>query len=276
MPFDDLIEDKDKLIDNRIDAINEKSVEASEILASMIKQTLFSLSENGVIKFNLKNINIITNLRPLINDAFKESGLDKEIKGFTKDFNQLVTYNSDIQDQLNKLTIKTDPLYKYADQQSKLVQERLLLNISESDSFGQGLRKLLTESIASGQSFTTTSKQVDAYLKGSPKNAPQLEKYVNQVTRDAISQFDGSLNAQIAVEYDLNAYRYVGSLVKDSRPQCVRWVKMRILKISELDKEIAWAFSNGQGMINLTNKDNFAVFKGGFSCRHMAIPTLIQ
>jgi hypothetical protein len=61
-------------------------------------------------------------------------------------------------------------------------------------------------------------------------------------------------------------------LIEDSRSQCVRWVKKRILQKSELDSEISWANNNGSGMIAGTNKENFAVYRGGYNCRHSAIP----
>jgi len=72
----------------------------------------------------------------------------------------------------------------------------------------------------------------------------------------------------------LNAFQYIGSLVTDSRPQCERWIikKGGVLKYSELEKEISWAYSNGKGMIPGTNKDNFGTYRGGYNCKHSAVP----
>jgi len=39
-----------------------------------------------------------------------------------------------------------------------------------------------------------------------------------------------------------------------------------------LQQEINWAFQNGQGMIPETNPDNFIINRGGYNCRHEAIP----
>jgi len=100
----------------------------------------------------------------------------------------------------------------------------------------------------------------------------QLKKYVSQVSRDALNQFDGQVNSRIAEEFGLNAFRYVGSIIEDSRPQCVRWVGKEVLLLDELSNEISWAYSNGTGMIPGTTRDNFAVYRGGYNCRHSAIP----
>jgi hypothetical protein len=87
-----------------------------------------------------------------------------------------------------------------------------------------------------------------------------------------LNQFDGQTNARIADEFGLDAFRYVGSLIDDSRPQCRRWIAKRVLQKSEMLNEINWAYNNGTGMISGTTPDNFAVFRGGYNCRHAAIP----
>ena len=77
-------------------------------------------------------------------------------------------------------------------------------------------------------------------------------------------------------EFDLNGFKYIGSLVKDSRPQCKKWKRMGVIRYDQLDKEISWAYSNGKGMIPGTNKDNFATYKGGYNCAHQAVATRIE
>jgi len=49
-------------------------------------------------------------------------------------------------------------------------------------------------------------------------------------------------------------------------------VNKEVLLKEDLPREISWANSNGQGMIPGTNENNFAVFRGGYNCRHTAIP----
>jgi hypothetical protein len=111
-----------------------------------------------------------------------------------------------------------------------------------------------------------------AYVVGTPELNGLYSRYVKQISRDALGQFDGQINAIIADEFGLDAFRYVGSIIDDSRAQCVRWVGKRILEKSEMQSEIAWANNNGTGMIPGTNPDNFLVFRGGYNCRHRAIP----
>ena len=75
---------------------------------------------------------------------------------------------------------------------------------------------------------------------------------------------------------------YVGSLVKDSRPQCKRWVNYKehgqtgLLAVKDLNREIAWAYANGKGMIPGTTTETFRQFRGGFNCRHEAYPVRLS
>ena len=115
-------------------------------------------------------------------------------------------------------------------------------------------------------------RSIESVIESDPSRLGLLTRYVTQISRDALYQFSGLANQVIAVEYGLNAYEYVGSLVDDSRPQCQRWVEKQVLFFSELQEEINWALDNGKGMIPSTTPQNFAIYRGGYNCQHEAIP----
>lgn len=99
-----------------------------------------------------------------------------------------------------------------------------------------------------------------------------LSNYATRIGRDVLFQMQGAVNQVIRNEYDLDGYAYIGTEVEDTRPQCIRWLDKGFLKISELEDEIAWAEKNGKGMIQGTTPDTFAIDRGGYNCRHAAIP----
>jgi hypothetical protein len=138
--------------------------------------------------------------------------------------------------------------------------------------FVEPVRQGLFQNIAAGTTKSDLEQYLTNYIVGNPNVDGLYSRYVKQVSRDALNQFDGQVNSRIAEEFDLDAFRYVGSLIDDSRSQCIRWVKKRILQKSDLESEIGWASNNGSGMIAGTNAENFAVFRGGYNCRHSAIP----
>ena len=75
-------------------------------------------------------------------------------------------------------------------------------------------------------------------------------------------------------EFDLNGFKYIGSLVKDSRPQCIKWKRMKEIPMSILTQELANPTNRGQ--IPGTTKDNFATYRGGYNCQHQAVATRIE
>jgi len=56
----------------------------------------------------------------------------------------------------------------------------------------------------------------------------------------------------------------------------VRWADKGHILFSELEEEIRWAENNGSGMIEGTTPDNFAELRGGYNCRHFAVPVFIE
>lgn len=263
---------KDLLIDERLKAILEASNETANNIPDVVFAIAADLVKNGKLQFNQKTILTLSDIAEILKQSIKSTSYLSDVKGFTRDYSKIVGYTSDMQKSLNNLDIKTDHLYKFANESSSFVQERLLTNIAESEEFGQKLKTVLLNSAVTNQTLSQVKKSVSDFLN-TGTNANVLTRYTTQVTRDAMNQFEGQLNSNIAINYEMEYYRYVGSIIADSRAQCKKWVGMRVLPIKDLDKEINWAYANGSGMIAGTTKTNFAVFKGGFSCRHTCIPT---
>jgi hypothetical protein len=270
-----LLAAQNKLIDDRLEAIIDSSNDVSTNIPDVVFSIAADLVKNGKLQWNTITVLQLSDIKEILKQAYKGTSFVADVKGFTRDYNEIVGYTKDIQSSLNSIDIKTAPLYNYAKESSTFVQERLLLNISESEEFGEKLKTVLLNASVQNLTLKELKTSVTEFLK-TADNSSKLAKYTTQVTRDALNQFEGQLNSNIAITYDLFGYRYVGSLVADSRPQCRRWVGMGVLPIKELDKEIAWAYANGQGMIPGTTSSNFSVFRGGFSCRHNAIPTNLK
>ena len=134
-----------------------------------------------------------------------------------------------------------------------------------------------------GATVGETEEFIKSQVISNKKKDSRLTRYVGQVATDALHQFDGSVNQVAKNSLGLNATQYVGSLIEDSRAQCMKWVSMSIIKDSELEEEINWALNGGRysnkkcsGMIEGTNPNNFCINRGGWRCRHRAFPILIK
>lgn len=100
--------------------------------------------------------------------------------------------------------------------------------------------------------------------------------YAKYASFNGAMQYDGDIQNEIANRYELDGIRYVGSIVRDSRPQCRRWRRKREFARAELQAEIDWMFRRGEGYIRSTTTSNFFRYRGGHNCRHNAFPVLLR
>jgi len=220
---------------------------------------------------------ILATINTRLRDLIRESGLRTELVGFLDDFSQIDRNLRAIQEQVNGIQIPGEIITT----QKAWVRDVVINSLLESNVstyFIQPVKQALYQRIALGASVNDTEKQIRAFIKGSDGKLGVFERWVGQVARDAIFEYQGAVNAQVKVEFDLNAVRYVGGLVDDSRPQCIRWVEKfnGVLRDDQLQSEINWAYNNGSGMKPDTTPENFCQKRGGYNCTHIAIPTRIR
>ena len=206
-----------------------------------------------------------------------------EIKNYIRNFDGIEKLNKKLHSSLNNLDISG--IEKLASRQkkelvgdiSKGIIGEIHVNLQGEEmrrQFTKPVKRLLYENILLGTTESETRKTLRNYILGDEKKLGQLERWTEQITRDTLGQYDGFINDMVREKYGLNAIRYAGSIIGTSRAQCQRWVRKNkgIIKISELSKEIKWAYSHGSGMIPGTTPENFSRYRGGYACRHEAIP----
>ena len=224
-----------------------------------------------------------------LTDAIESNvGYKSEIRKYMTNFDKMDLLNSKVHKALNKINI--DGVIKLANKQKrelvggtveKVVGEigrfpENMLGDEMRQQFTKPVKKVLYQNIMQGKSQSEAKKALHKFIIGDKGKIGQLERWSGQIARDSLSQYDGAINDMVRKEFDLNGFKYIGSLVKDSRPQCKKWKRMGTIPYKTLNKEIAWAYSNGKGMIPGTNKDNFATYTGGHNCSHGAIPIRIE
>lgn len=272
--IDKLVGKKDKevliaendLVDN-FDNIEKKIFDA-------VKKKINTMNvEGGKILFDDTNTAIVNEIDAVIQNALQGSNYPTQVKEFLRSFETIKQFNFDAQKSVNDISQKElsdliDPIQKAN------VEQTLngLTGTGVSTNFIQPVREGIYKNIVAGTTISDLETYLTNYIISNPERMSGLKRYITQVSRDSLNQFDGQVNSHIAETFGLDAFRYVGSLIDDSRPQCVRWVGKNVLLASELQNEINWAYNNGTGMIPGTTPNNFAVFRGGYNCRHSAIP----
>lgn len=138
------------------------------------------------------------------------------------------------------------------------------------------IKKTLFNAGIGQSSYIETVDALGDLLAGGADSDGAFSRVATLTARDSIYQYNGVLNEEASRQFGYNAFRYIGSVVDETRPQCERWTDKEYLLFSDLEAEIEWAFNNGSGMNPATTVDNFAIYRGGYNCRHIAVPTFYE
>jgi hypothetical protein len=226
--------------------------------------------------------------KKLVED-FKESKYIGELGSLLGSFDELEVANKNLLGLLNP-EFDFDALN--FSKEKKVVIGELTESLLRPESFkvniSNEVRKILARNVLQGGSIKNLKKELTNVVSKSNTDGGILGRYVGQITTDAVLQYGGIINDKVAKIGVFNAFGYTGSLIETSRIQCQRWKndKKGVLLFDQkespygyLPDEIKWANANGTGYgrkgstsyIELT-KDNFARYRGGYNCRHEALP----
>lgn len=280
MSLDDILDQKDSIYDIYLSKIDQLSNETQELFLRKLNRLLTKQSTKGYLDKGVRNISILNSLVKELYDAMEEVGLVREISEITRVFDETLSLNIKIQSDLSNLDISN---YTPTTIQKEFIKDISILLFGNNylSPVIKPVHDILFKAIISGASLETTAQAI----KIAVGEGTTLAKYATQITRDTLYGYDGALNKAIADEFNMNAFQYVGSLKiggkgkkknYESRPQCKRWVNKNIIKYNELKEELDWAYRYGSGMIPGTTADNFSINRGGYNCRHSAIPIRVN
>jgi hypothetical protein len=267
---DEPLTETDRIIARATEEFLKRIPEIEQAIAEQVLKAARKLTnKNGLITAKDEvSKRILLGIERDIIERIAKTEYDSEIAKLITNFDA-VEQNA-IQLQLEYSDLKVDPTQISANNIKKWAIDNTIYTLKEGGfkyNVIQPLTESLTRVVILGGNLSDLEKEVVGKTNGILKN------YAGGVVRDLFSQYEGVVQKKIEVEYDLNAYLYVGGLKKTSRPQCKKWVKMGVILIKDLEEEIAWAERNGTGMIQNTTPGTFAIYRGGWGCLHKAIPT---
>ena len=259
------------LLQKRFDKVEPKFVKAVVEWITKFKTT------NGSIIRTKANTDRLSGFSTAVNRFLLNAGYNAMLDGFLENFDAVSDAQIEIHGELNDIKLTRsfiNPFKSWA------------VNNVISDMVGQGLNENLINPLRSelfiavnqGSTLTDVITSIAGQLTTTESRQGVLKRIALQASRDALGQYDGIVNEAVRKSYRLDALLYVGSLVKDSRAQCERWVdydkngKIGMILFEDLEQEIEWAENNGTGMIPNTTPENFCQNRGGFNCRHICYP----
>jgi hypothetical protein len=271
---------------NAPERINDKALELLEKRFGKVEPKFVKSVVDWIEKFetssgNLtrskKNTERLATFKRAIERYLIQSGYNEMVSEYLTAFDAVSEHEQELHNELNGIKLTKSFLNTY---------KKWAVNNVIAQMQGNGLNQTIINplkqemfiAINQGSSLTDVVNSISGQLTTTNVRQGILKRQVLQASRDALLQYDGIVNEAVRKVYKMPAIMYVGSIVKDSRAQCERWVnydkngKKGVILFEELQAEIDWADDNGTGMIPNTTPENFCQNRGGYNCRHIAYP----
>jgi hypothetical protein len=275
---------------NKPERINDKALEIlqkrfNKVEPKFVKQVVDWINKFRTTSGNLvrskENLARLSSFKTAVNRFLEKAGYNVMVSGFLENFDEIGANTQLAQQELNGLDITKsflNPFKRYAVNNVVAAMQGQGLNVNLINP----LKNELLIAVNQGSSLTDVVTSIAGQLTTTEARQGVLKRISLQASRDALLQYDGVVNEAVRKSYKMDALLYVGSIVKDSRAQCERWVnetkngKLGLILFEDLQNEIDWADNNGTGMIPDTTPENFCQNRGGYNCRHIAYPVRSQ
>jgi hypothetical protein len=275
---------------NKPERINDKALEIlqkrfDKVEPRFVKQVVDWVNKFRTTSGNLvrskENLARLSSFKTAVNRFLEKAGYNVMVSGFLENFDEIGANTQLAQQELNGIDITKsflNPFKRYAVNNVIAAMQGQGLNVNLINP----LKNELLIAVNQGSSLTDVVTSIAGQLTTTEARQGVLKRISLQASRDALLQYDGVVNEAVRKSYKMDALLYVGSIVKDSRAQCERWVsetkngKLGLILFEDLQDEINWADNNGTGMIPDTTPENFCQNRGGYNCRHIAYPVRSQ
>lgn len=277
-----LIDSQHKYVDGISEIVKKGADDASNKLVKMLTAYIDKMpSKDGKLKKGADSTRLINKLRAEIDDIIAKSSFPDAVKEVVRSLPQieenakivLNALNPEVDINWSKLNIST----------LQTAQANTIVENMTGGPLSQYVKEPLTQALYRnvylGATLSETKEYLMDYLLMSADDKyGRMARYATQMAQDALMQYDGLIYDNFKTTYETNAVRYIGSLIQDSRPQCRRWINNNrgIILNKNLQNEIDWANTNGSGMYPGTMPFNFCTYRGGYRCRHRAIPVFMS
>lgn len=279
-----MAKDIDKIMQDHADNLyrfTEKILKQYEPALKGIEKDLFNDLLVLLSSINIDNLsdldvaNIVAAIDKIYIRAINSPDFVNDTRAFLLNFDTVRKNALELHEQVSDLKY-TPEFYEALNKQQKFLVDKTLYDLQQGGIkkyFVEDAKQVLLEAVSLGYSQKQIEKRLRQRLLSTPEKDSYYLRYATQVSRDSVNQYNGQVNQMVQDEYDLDMIGYVGSIVEDSRPFCVH-VRKELkgkIKISELPALLA-KYSGSSGMIQNTNSKNFYIVRGGWNCRHEAIP----
>jgi len=237
--------------------MKEVDLRTSEIRKALIK---VDSNINSVVN-NIKKSDKFSDILLLIKDAFKPL---VDIEGKVNDYHDLA---AKIRGEFKDIGV--DLLYLKDDVEliNSLSSSNKAMMESIRGEYEARITSLIFASKLSGVEDSTIQAQASALVIPNKKIAGRAIKGVLDTEVETfIMEADATIMLKKGQEAGITSYKYIGSLIKDSRPWCVKHLNKTLTE----EQIQEWNKSRWKGK----KSGNPFIARGGWRCRHHFAPTV--
>jgi len=283
MSLQQISREKAQIIRNADSQFSEQMKRVEDRLVKTIKQKLsqFEMANGKLSTRSKTNTELLARMQSITKRALNESKYYDYVKNYLGNFDKIADLNQKAAQIIVGQTIQASTVNAF----KKIEIDRIAKNLVKPDgvqaNIVDDIQRLLFKHVTTGISYEDASLEIVNLVQGVNGKQGLVERYSSQIARDSINRYNGTINNVLAAEFELDGFRYVGSLIETSRQACEflvegtgpmeQFMRDGAYRIADLP-EIIERLKNLSGWNPETTPTNFFELRGGFNCRHEAIP----
>lgn len=265
----------DKL--NRLESVPDKLILSTEgALPSLYRELLKLLNLETDGDDIIRSAANISRIDQIINDyraTVYSSSYAKAVKTYSDEFAKQKELNDQLIESLGFETSATRSAIGAADfvlaTTRRSAVEILIGDASLESRFFGIIKSTLLESVNTASTYTSMVDRLSTVVLGDARREGQLLNWVKQVAHDSFAISDRSYTHTAGEELGVEWYRYMGGIIKDTRPFCDE----RNGKYYHVSEVQAWPTTAGNWAGRMPNTDSTTIFDkcGGYRCQHSLV-----
>jgi hypothetical protein len=232
-----------------------------------------TIDSDGNIKVGINNLRLINKVKSQLLRILRDTGYQKQvaqIRGFINEISEMQTayFATSFANFEPPKVLKELKETAWEETKNGLTEEGITENVVNK------ITDIVSKGIKGGESFA----EMNTAIKNELGEEGIVSRYSKVYLTDTLQGFARNYNSLISGRLNLKWYRYVGALVKTSRPMCVVLEPKEWIHESEFTS-ICNGTVDGEtvslaGFIPGTNKENFVNRASGYNCHHhlVAVP----
>lgn len=226
---------------------------------------------NDLILPNQNNIRELRKIRADLPNLVVNPAYQSRVETYLNNFNKIKSEN-------DKFYLSTLPGFNPGKQVYKEVLNSSI-SLTRNSLTESGINQfvinpmieILNNGITTGADVFEMEETLRTLVVGDSTRLGGLERYVTQISRDALNQFSSNYTQSISANTGMQWYFYSGTIIDDSRSYCIQRAGKYFHK-----KEVENVPQQWDGRIPGTNAGNIYTNRGGYNCRHLYMPVLID